>query len=109
MVPTAATVLLANACGAVVGPIVASAAMDWQGPRALFLFTAAVQALLAVYVFYRTTVQASLSEPEKTDFDLAATAPVGAVVTGETLDPADPSVAVPETYAPASGEASFRG
>jgi MFS family permease len=97
VVPTAATILLANACGAAVGPLLASAAMDWQGPRALFLFTAVMQGTLAVYVFYRTKVQASLSAPEKTEFDLAATAPVGAVVTGETLDPADPSVAVPES------------
>ncbi len=104
MVPTAATILLANACGAVIGPILASATMALQGPRALFLFTAVAQGALAVYVFYRTTVQASLSEPEKTGFDLAATAPVGAVVTGETLDPSDPSVAVPETYTPHAGD-----
>jgi MFS family permease len=101
-VPTAATILLANACGAVVGPLLASATMALQGPRALFLFTAVVQGVLAAYVFYRTTVQASLSAPEKTDFDLAATAPVGAVVTGETLDQSDPSVVMPETYPPPS-------
>jgi len=101
-VPTAATILLANACGAVVGPLLASATMALQGPRALFLFTAVVQGLLAAYVFYRTIVQASLSAPEKTDFDLAATAPVGAVVTGETLDLSDPSVVMPETYPPPS-------
>ena len=96
MVPTAATVLLANACGAVIGPLLASATMAYQGPRALFLFTAIAQGLLAAYVFHRITVQASLSSPEKTDFDLAATAPVGAVVTGEMLDPSDPSVVAPE-------------
>jgi MFS family permease len=99
-VPTAATILLANACGAVIGPLLASVTMALQGPRALFLFTAVVQGALAVYVFYRTTVQAALSEPEKTTFDLAATAPVGAVVTGETLDLSDPSVVLPETYPP---------
>jgi MFS family permease len=103
-VPTAATILLANASGAVIGPLLASATMALQGPRTLFLFTAVVQALLAAYVFYRTTVQAALSEPEKTTFDLAATAPVGAVVTGETLDLSDPSVAVPETYAPPAND-----
>ena len=99
-VPTAATILLANACGAVIGPLLASVTMALQGPRALFLFTAVVQGALAVYVFYRTTVQAALSEPEKTTFDLVATAPVGAVVTGETLNLSDPSVVVPETYPP---------
>jgi MFS family permease len=110
MVPTAATILLANALGSVIGPLLASAAMAAQGPRALFLFTALSQGLLAAYVLYRVTVQSSLSTPEKTDFDLAATAPVGAMVTGETPDPADPSVIVPEPYPPVpdDGAASIR-
>jgi MFS family permease len=103
-VPTAATILLANACGAAVGPLLASVTMALQGPRALFLFTAVVQGALAVYVFYRTTVQAAPSQPEKTDFDLAATAPVGAMVTGESLDPSDPSVVMPETYSPPASD-----
>ncbi len=103
-VPTAATILLANALGAVIGPLIASMAMAAAGPRALFLFTACTQALLAAYVLYRTTVQASLTAPEKTVFDLASTAPVGAMVTGEMPDPNDPSVAVPEPYPPGSAE-----
>jgi len=104
MVPTAATILLVNALGAVVGPLLASMLMTALDPRALFLFTALVQAALATYVFYRTTVQPSLTTAEKTDFDLAATAPVGAMVTGETPDPADPSVIVPESYTPPPGD-----
>ncbi len=100
MVPTAATILLANAVGAAIGPLLASLVMAALGPRALFLFTAAAQGLLAVYVFYRTKVQAPLAAPEKTEFDLAATAPIGAMVTGEQLDPFDPSVVVPEHYVP---------
>ena len=103
-VPTAATILLANACGAVIGPVLASTTMALQGPRALFLFIAVAQGTLAVFVFYRTMVSAAVSEPQKTGFDLAATAPVGAVVTGETLDLTDPSVAVPETYSPPAGD-----
>lgn len=103
---TAATVLLVNACGSVVGPILAAETMALAGPRALFLFTAVVQSLLAAYVFYRIMVQAPVSEPEKTGFDLAATAPVGAVVTGETLDPSDPSVVVPETYTPPDSDSA---
>jgi len=98
MVPTAATILLANAVGAAIGPLPASLVMDLLGPRALFLFTAAAQASLAAYIFYRTTVQQAVPEPDKTGFDLAATAPVGAVVTGEQLNPLDPSVVVPEQY-----------
>lgn len=96
MLPTAATILLANALGAVIGPFLASMLMTAEGPRALFLFTAFTQALLAGYIAYRRSVQASLTEPEKTDFDLAATAPVGAIVPTETLDPASPSVIAPD-------------
>jgi MFS family permease len=97
MVPTAATILLANALGAAIGPFLASMLMTAEGPRALFLFTAFTQALLAGYIAYRRSVQASLTEPEKTDFDLAATAPVGAIVPTETLDPASPSVIAPDS------------
>jgi len=101
MVATAATILLTNAIGSVIGPLAASAVMAGVGPRGLFLFTAVVQALLAGYVFYRTRVQAQTPIPEKTEFDLAATAPVGTVVPSEPLNPADPSVAVPEDFVPA--------
>jgi MFS family permease len=100
MVPTAATVLLANAVGATIGPLLAPLVMDALGPRSLFLFTTVVDVALAGYVFYRIKVQPSLAPPEKTEFDLAATAPVGAVVTAEELDPEDPLVVVPEPYPP---------
>jgi hypothetical protein len=100
MVPTAATILLANALGAVLGPFGASLMMSAVGPRGLFLFTAIVQAMLAVFIGYRMRVQPTLTVPEKTEFDLATTAPVGAVVASEALDPQDPSVAVPEDYTP---------
>ena len=109
MVTTAATILLANAVGAVIGPLLASLVMAELGPRSLFLFTAVVQAALAVYVFYRTKVQAALTAPEKTDFDLASTAPVGTVMTGETPDPTDPLVVVPEPYPPVPEEAAAPG
>jgi hypothetical protein len=83
-----------------IGPLFAAAFMVMEGPKALFLFAAITQATLAGFVFYRTRVQASLTPPEKTEFDLATTASVGAVVTPEAPDPADPSVAVPEPYPP---------
>jgi MFS family permease len=98
MVATAATVLLANGLGSAIGPLAATAFMTPEGPRRLFLFTAIVQALLAAYVFYRTRVQAPSEAVDKTDFDLATTAPVSCVVTAETLDVNDPSVAVPEGF-----------
>jgi len=104
LVAMAATVLLANGLGSAIGPLAATAVMTPEGPRRLFLFTAAVQALLAAYLFYRTRVQASPTAVDKTSFDLAATAQVGGVFTAETLDPSDPSVAVPEGFVAAAGE-----
>lgn len=104
MVPTAATMLLANGLGSVVGPITAALLMDGLGPRALFLFTAISSALLAGFVFYRTTVQAPVAQPQKTEFDLAATAQVGAVVATEELDPSDENVAMPAAENSESGE-----
>jgi MFS family permease len=103
MVATAATVLLVNGIGSVLGPLAATAFITPDGPRRLFLFTALVEAALAVYVFYRTRVKAPIKTAEKTSFDLATTAAVGGVAISSTLDPADPSVAVPEGYV-ASGE-----
>jgi MFS family permease len=101
-VPTAATLLLANALGAAIGPLLAPIVMSALGPRALFLFIAAAQLLLAAYVFYRTTVMPSLSVPEKTEFEFVATAPVGGVVTSDLPDVTDPSVVVPERYEPSN-------
>jgi len=97
-VPTAATLLLANALGAVIGPLLAPIVMSALGPRALFLFIAVAQLLLAAYVLYRTMVMPSLSVPEKTEFEFVATSPVGGVVTSDLPDLTDPSVVVPEPY-----------
>lgn len=104
IVPTAATLLLVNALGAAIGPMVAPLVMAALGPRALFLFIAAVQLLLAAFVFYRTKVMPSLSAPEKTEFNLASTAAVGGVVTPEQPDLSDPLVVAPEPYAPRTGD-----
>jgi MFS family permease len=109
VVSVAATILLANGLGSVIGPLVAAAFMSAGGPRGLFLFTALAQALLAAYVFYRTRVQVSLAAPDKTEFDLATTALVGGVVTTEAPDPSDPSVILPHAYVPAPKQANATG
>jgi MFS family permease len=109
MVPTAATILLVNALGSAAGPVLASAVMAALDPRALFLFTALTQGLLAAYVVYRARVQPSLTSAEKTDFDLAATASVGAMVTAEAPDSNDPSIIVTGTYmSTGDGDAPMR-
>jgi MFS family permease len=104
MVATAATILLANGLGSIAGPPIAAMLMTRQGPGALFLFTAVVEALLAAYILYRIRVQVSLEPPEKTGFDLGATPPMGAVVTHGPPNPQDPLVAVPVDRAPADRE-----
>ena len=43
-------------------------------------------------------MQAPSEDADKTNFDLVTTAPVGCVVTSDELDPADPSVGVPEGF-----------
>ena len=105
MVATAATVLLANGLGSVIGPLIATTFITPERPRGLFLFTALVEAVLAAYVLYRTRVQAAPTEIDKTSFDMATTSPVGGVVISETLDPDDPSVAVPEGFVKQDEEA----
>jgi len=101
VVANAATILLANGLGSIIGPLVASGLMISSGPRGLFLFTAIVQALLAIYVLHRIRLVPTLTPMEKTEFDLAATAALGAVTPAEGLDIQNPDVMVPEDYAPA--------
>ncbi len=100
MVATSATILLANGLGAVAGPVIAATLMRGLGPGTLFLFVAVSQVLLAGFVIHRLRVQAPVAPAEKSEFDLASTAPVGAVVPTEELRPESPEVAVPESYVP---------
>jgi hypothetical protein len=71
---------------------------------AMIVTSMAALGALAAYVFYRTTVQGPVAQPEKTEFDLATTAQVGTVVATEELDPQDEYVAVPEDYPPVEPE-----
>jgi MFS family permease len=98
MVATSATILLANGLGAIAGPMIAALMMRALGPGTLFLFVALSQLALAGFVIYRTRVQAPALQATKSDFDMASTAPVGAVVPTEELRPESPEVGVPEVY-----------
>ncbi|HET7714539.1 MAG TPA: MFS transporter, partial [Bauldia sp.] len=101
-VATAAGLLLANGVGAIVGPILAAALMERTSTAMLFLFTAFAQSGLALFAIARMKSRAAPTVPEKTEFDLAATAPVGAVIPPEPLDPADGFVIVPDGARPAA-------
>lgn len=94
-VETAAGVLLATGIGSIVGPIVAAALIAATKPEVLFIFTAAAQGALALFVLGRLWARESPRADEKTGFDLAATAPTGAVISPEMLNPADNNVMVP--------------
>lgn len=95
-VETAAGVLLATGIGSIVGPFVAAVLIEATKPEVLFIFTAAAQGALALFVLGRLWVRASPRADEKTGFDLAATSPTGALIPPETLDPADNNVIVPD-------------
>jgi MFS family permease len=94
-VDTAAGILLTNASGAIVGPLLAATLMEQAGTSKLFLFTGVVQASLAAFAFTRLGKRAAPATEDKTEFDLAAQAPLGGALSPEPLDPADPNVATP--------------
>ena len=94
-VETAAGILLANAAGSIIGPLLASLLMEQLGSARLFVFTAFVHGCLVLFAVARMRIEAPPAQAEKADFDLAATAQVGTVVSPEPLDIDDPLVVVP--------------
>ena len=94
-VETAAGLFLANASGAIVGPLIASTVMERYGTARLFLFTAIVHAALAAYIFWRIRQRKAVAAVLKTEFDQAATVPAGSGIPPGPLDPSDINVAMP--------------
>ena len=92
--------LLANGFGAIIGPILAATLMEATSNPMLFLFTALWQLGLAAFALARIRTRAAMPTAEKTDFDFAATAAVGTVISPEPLDPADDLVLVPGGVTP---------
>lgn len=68
MVSIMAGLLLAFGVGASISPFVASLAMKLIGPVGLYLYAAAVYALLAGFTIYRRTRRAAVPESEQTAF-----------------------------------------
>jgi len=60
--------LLIFGIGAVLGPFIASAVMDLAGHRAMFLYTAAVHLMMAVFTIYRTRRRDAVVPAERDDF-----------------------------------------
>ena len=94
-VETAAGILLVNGLGSIIGPLVAALVMQGIGLGGLFLFTAVTQLLMAAFAVVRMSIKASTAPADKTGFDLASTSPMGAVITPDPIDSADPLVAMP--------------
>lgn len=84
IVETVAGLFMASAIGSIAGPLIGAAVMGTLGPSRLFLYSAVVYALLAVYVVTRIRSRPAPQQEHKTGFDLAATAPVGSVVVMES-------------------------
>ena len=89
--PTAATILLVNGAGAAIGPLLATAVMTPDGPRAAVPVHRRGAGPARSLRLYRTRVQSPQPAVDKTGFDLAATAPVGAVVVTDATDTIAPA------------------
>ncbi len=74
-VETSSGLLLANGMGAIAGPVAAASLMGSAGPGGLFLATAGAHILLAAFVGWRIRTSAPVPREERSDFDLATTAP----------------------------------
>ena len=76
-VAVGAGLLLAFGLGAIAGPLVASAMMDFIAPAALFVYTGIVGAALALLAFGRMFAKTAVSADDKTGFvSLSRTTPV---------------------------------
>ncbi len=67
-VEAAGVLLLLSAAGAIVGSVVASGAMHLYGPSALFWYTGAVHAMLAIFTAIRMRVRPPRTEEEREPF-----------------------------------------
>lgn len=74
-VETSSGLLLANGLGAIAGPIGAAFLMGRIGPGGLFLATAGVHLVLAVFALWRIRNSLPVPKEQRSEFDLATTAP----------------------------------
>jgi len=57
--------LMAYACGAVTGPVLAGAIMQAYNPQAMFYYTGAVNTGLVLFALYRTSIRATLEASKR--------------------------------------------
>lgn len=75
IVETSSGLLLANGLGAILGPVTAALLMGPVGPGGLFVATAGAHLMLLAFVLWRRRVKPPVSQEQRSDFDLATTAP----------------------------------
>lgn len=97
-VETSSGLLMAFGLGSVAGPISASLLMLMSGPAGLYLLVAIVYSVMGAFILTRVFARSALDPEDKTDFEFAATAQVGAVVSPEPLDIEAANVIAPEEF-----------
>lgn len=97
-VETSSGLLMAFGLGSVAGPISASLLMQMSGPSGLYVLVAIVYSVMGAFILTRVFTRSALDPEEKTGFEFAATAQVGAVVSPEPLDVEAPNVIPPEEF-----------
>ncbi|PWJ82241.1 putative MFS family arabinose efflux permease [Pseudaminobacter salicylatoxidans] len=88
-VETSSGLLLANGLGAIAGPVAAASLMGPAGPGGLFLATAGAHLLLASFVSWRIRTSAPVPREERSEFNLATTAPTMVALTPEEKEIVD--------------------
>ncbi|WP_153770988.1 MFS transporter [Labrenzia sp. CE80] len=97
-VETSSGLLLAFGLGSVAGPISASILMNQTGPSGLYVLIAFVNVVMAAFILTRLFARGAIDPEEKFDFEYAATAQVGTVMSPEPLDVDAPNVIPPEEF-----------
>lgn len=97
-VETSSGLLLSFGTGSIIGPVTASLLMANAGPKGLYLLVAAVYLVLAAFVLARLFIREAIDPDDKYEFEYAATAQVGSVISPEPLDIEAENVIPPEEF-----------
>lgn len=100
-VETSSGMLLAFGFGSIAGPLIASGLMAHMGPPGLFVMVTAFNVAMAGFILTRVITRQALPAEEKTDFEYAATAQVGTVISSEALDAENEEYVIPPEEFPA--------
>jgi MFS family permease len=100
-VETSSGMLLSFGIGSIIGPLIASVLMGQMGPSGLYVMVIAFNVLMAAFIFTRVLTREALTAEEKTDFEYAATAQVGTVISTEELNADDEEYVIPPEEFPA--------